>query len=100
MPFIFFIKLITIIYTHNYLKVCLHGYLKVRVHIIHNINNLFQLPKLRYCGYMSEDEKKLIISKVRSFNNGQRVITVPSEDTTLKDNDPVRIIKLIKGDVI
>jgi len=51
---------------------------------------------------MSEDNEtnekndKLIISKVRSFNNGQRVITVPKEDKTLEDGDPVEIIKIIK----
>lgn len=50
---------------------------------------------------MTEDEeRRLIISKVRSFNNGQRVITVPKEDKTLEDGDPVKIIKIIKGDVI
>lgn len=48
---------------------------------------------------MSE-EKKLIISKVRSFKNGQRVITVPSDDTTLENGDPVKIIKIVEGDII
>ena len=46
------------------------------------------------------EEKKLIISKVREFNNGQRVITVPSNDNTLENGDTVKIIKLVEGDVI
>lgn len=37
---------------------------------------------------------KKIITKVRAGKNGQRRITVPKEDKTLKDNDLVEIKKV------
>lgn len=37
---------------------------------------------------------KKIISKVRNNKNGQRRITIPSEDKTLRDGDYVEIKKI------
>ena len=50
---------------------------------------------------MSEDnEDNLIIVRVREFKNGQRVITIPNDDKTLKAGDHVKIIKIKSGVVI
>ena len=41
-------------------------------------------------------DNKLIISKVRHFKNGQRVVTIPKEDTTLTAGDVVKIERVVK----